>query len=73
MTRKIYRDGKWVEVTEQSPRKIYCDSEHCPVADNCFRHVTNLVVEDPSKIITEPFDVDTECMDYDPIMEDANL
>jgi hypothetical protein len=71
MKRLIYRDGEWKEVTEQSPRKIYCDSEHCPVADNCFRHVSNVVVDSIENLICEPFDVDTECTDYDPIKEDV--
>ena len=71
MTRLIYREGEWKEVTEPSPRKIYCDSEHCPVADNCFRHYTNLVIDRPETLICEEFDRDGECMSYDPIKEDV--
>ena len=67
MKRFVYRNGKWKEAEETKPHKTYCDSEHCPVSDNCFRHISNLVVEDVRKIITETFDLDNECLDYDPI------
>jgi len=51
-------------------RKVYCNSEHCPVSDNCFRHISSLVVEHHKKLILEEFDRDDECRSYDPIVED---
>jgi hypothetical protein len=48
--------------------KIYCDSETCPVSDNCFLHASNVFTDKP--IITRPYDVDDECEYYDPIEED---
>ena len=56
-------------------RKIYCDSEHCPVSGNCARHQSNLDIdwddEVWKKIILEDFDRDDECTKYDPILEDV--
>lgn len=49
--------------------KIYCDSEHCLVSDNCARHKSNVLSDKP--ITTQPFDVDGECESYDPIEEEV--
>lgn len=51
-------------------RKIYCDSEYCPVSGNCARHVDNLEDVDSKRIILEDFDRNGECECYDPIVED---
>jgi hypothetical protein len=51
-----------------SYHKIYCDSETCPVLDNCYLHASNVFTDKP--ITTRPYDVDDECEYYDPIEED---
>jgi hypothetical protein len=52
-------------------RKIYCDSENCPVSGNCSRHIDNLEDVDFKRIIAEEFDLNDECTNYDPIKEDV--